>query len=47
MELPKFAVEILYQYARENQVIPCSTSDLSPLEQWLIKRLYNNEKDNQ
>ena len=45
MDLPQFAVEILRQYAHENQVPPRSTSDLSPLEQWLINQLYENEKD--
>lgn len=30
---------ILKQYAEENQVPPRSTSDLSPLEQWLILKL--------
>ena len=39
-EKAEFAVEILKQYALENQVSTRSTSDLSPLEQWLILRLF-------
>ena len=35
----KFAVEILREYAKQNQTPVRSTSDLSPLEQWLILRL--------
>ena len=40
-EKAEFAVKILLEYAGENQVPARSTSDLSPLEQWLILRLYN------
>ena len=35
----EFAVEILREYAKQNQTPVRSTSDLSPLEQWLILRL--------
>ena len=41
----EFAVKILHQYAKENSVIPRSTSDLSPLEGWLIKNLLNINND--
>lgn len=36
----EFAVDKLKEYAKENQLPPRSTSDLSPLEQWLIIQLY-------
>lgn len=36
-----FAVSLLEEYATENQVNKRSTSDLSPLEEWLIIKLYN------
>jgi hypothetical protein len=38
-EKAEFAVKVLKQYAHENQVPARSTSDLSPMEQWLILRL--------
>lgn len=38
-EKAEFAVRVLKQYALENQVPVRSTSDLSPMEQWLILRL--------
>lgn len=38
-EKAEFAVRVLRQYALENQVHARSTSDLSPMEQWLILRL--------
>mgnify|MGYP003596844908 CR=1 FL=1 len=38
-EKAEFAVRVLRQYALENQVQARSTSDLSPMEQWLILRL--------
>ena len=38
-EKAEFAVRVLKQYALENQVPARSTSDLSPMEQWLILRL--------
>ena len=38
----QFACDILKQYAAENQTNPRTTSDLSPLEQWLIVRLFNS-----
>jgi hypothetical protein len=38
-EKAEFAVHVLKQYAHENQVPARSTSDLSPMEQWLILRL--------
>lgn len=37
----QFACDILKQYADENGTFPRTTSDLSPLEQWLIVRLFN------
>ena len=43
IELPKFAVKILHQYAEETQVLPRSTSDLSKLEEWLIIQLFKKE----
>ena len=44
MEKSEFAVSVLKQYALENQVTTRSTSDLSPLEQWLILQLFAKEK---
>jgi hypothetical protein len=38
-EKAEFAVRVLEQYALENQIPARSTSDLSPMEQWLILRL--------
>lgn len=38
-EKAEFAVRVLRQYALEKQVPARSTSDLSPMEQWLILRL--------
>jgi hypothetical protein len=38
-EKAEFAGRVLRQYALENQVPARSTSDLSPMEQWLILRL--------
>jgi len=38
-EKAEFAVRVLKQYALENQIPARSTSDLSPMEQWLILRL--------
>ena len=38
-EKAEFAVRVLRQYALENQVPARSTSDLTPMEQWLILRL--------
>jgi hypothetical protein len=37
--IEKHAVNLLKCYADENQVLPRSTSDLSPLERWLIMQL--------
>lgn len=34
-----YAVELLQQYAMENQTLIRGTSDLSPLEQWLLLKL--------
>ena len=45
-KLPEFAVEILHQYAEENQVLPRSTSDLSKLEEWLLLQLFIFNKSN-
>jgi hypothetical protein len=38
-QIEKHAVRLLKLYADENQVLPRSTSDLSPLEKWLIMQL--------
>ena len=37
----EFAVKILLEYAKENGINGRDTTDLSPLEKWLILRLYN------
>ena len=37
----EFAVDILLEYAKENGINGRDTTDLSPLESWLILRLYN------
>jgi hypothetical protein len=37
----EFADKVLKHYANENQIPVRSTSDLSPLETWLIKRLFS------
>lgn len=39
----EFAVNILLEYAKENGINGRDTTDLSPLESWLILRLYNIE----
>lgn len=39
----EFAVNILLKYAKENGINGRDTTDLSPLESWLILRLYNIE----
>lgn len=36
----EFAARVLKQYALESQTLVRSTSDLSPMEQWLISRLH-------
>ena len=38
-EKAEFAVRVLKRYTLENQIPARSTSDLSPMEQWLILRL--------
>ena len=38
----KFAVEIIKQYANEKHIPARSTSDLSPMEKWLILRLFDH-----
>lgn len=40
----QFAVDTLKQYALEAGTMRRGTSDLSPLESWLILRLYNQTK---
>lgn len=40
-EKAEFAVKILLEYAKENGINGRDTTDLSPLEKWLILRLYN------
>lgn len=42
-KLDNFAEHVLRNYADENQVPAIITSDLSPLEGWLIKRLFAAE----
>ena len=42
----EFAVKILLEYANENGINGRDTTDLSPLEKWLILRLYNVEERN-
>ena len=39
-----FAIALLKIYAIQNQTPARSTSDLSPLELWLIDRLFNEQK---
>tara|TARA_R110000803_G_scaffold69058_2_gene131230 strand:+ start:12080 stop:12226 length:147 start_codon:yes stop_codon:yes gene_type:complete len=43
-EKAEFAVETLKEYAKQNQVLPRSTSDLSKLEEWLIIELLRVKK---
>ena len=38
--LIEFATNILKQYSKEQMMLPRSTCDVSPLEEWLITRLY-------
>lgn len=40
-KIADFAVKIIDEYAKENGINARDTTDLSPLEQWLILRLYN------
>lgn len=40
----EFVIQVLKQYAKENSIIIRSTSDLSPLEQWLLIKLYDTYK---
>jgi hypothetical protein len=40
MSKAEFAVKILHQYAREQGINGRDTTDLSPLEKWLILQLY-------
>lgn len=44
-EKAKFALKILREYAKENQTMIRSTSDISKLEEWLILKIYKNTKD--
>lgn len=39
----EFAVKVLKQYSKENSVLPRSTSDLSPLESWLILQMFSDQ----
>jgi hypothetical protein len=43
-EKSEFAVKILKQYSLENQIPARCTSDLSPMEQWLILKLFAIKK---
>lgn len=45
MKLPEFAVSVLKQYASYQRVPPRSNLDLSPLEHWLIQRLYHHREE--
>ena len=36
----EFAVRLLKEYAYEKETLPRSTLDISPLEEWLILKLY-------
>lgn len=38
-EKAEFAVKTLKRYAAENHTLPRGTSDISPLEEWLILEL--------
>ena len=40
MNKSKYIVEVLKQYADEQGIIVRSTSDLSPLEAWLLNKLF-------
>ena len=40
----QFAIRLLKEYAEQNQLPARSTSDLSPLEEWLISKIYNKVK---
>lgn len=40
----KFAVKTLKEYAIENQTTARGTTDISPLEEWLILKLYDIER---
>lgn len=40
-----FAVRVINKYALENGIPARSTSDLSPMETWLILRLYSTMKE--
>ena len=42
-KLARFTVKILKKYAKEQGINPRNTSDLSPLEKWLILELYSQE----
>lgn len=44
-EIAEFAVKILKEYASEQMIPARSTSDLSPMEEWLIIRLYKSTKE--
>jgi hypothetical protein len=39
-EMQEFAIKILMDYAKEKGIQVRSTSDLSPLEEWLIINLF-------
>ncbi len=43
MNKAKFAVKILQQYALENGINGRDTTDLSPLEKWLILQLHGTQ----
>lgn len=45
MTVPQFAVETLHNYSQENSILPRDTTDLSPLEKWLVLKLYNKTTD--
>jgi len=43
-EKAEFASQILKRYAYEHQILARSTSDISPLEEWLILQLFYSTK---
>jgi hypothetical protein len=43
MNKAEFAVKVLKLYADENGINPRDTTDLSPLETWLILLMYNQK----
>lgn len=44
-ELSEFAVKVLKEYADEKHTNARGTSDLSPLEEWLLIKLYHKDDE--